>query len=100
MVLSDYDFTKELTPNYASEKDGHAGTLETSRMMAIKPNLIKTKGAASFTEMPHFEVVAHPEFYFPSGVNGDPTVASADKGQKINNYIIDQVEKLVKIIKE
>jgi creatinine amidohydrolase len=100
MVLSDYDFAKELTPKYASEKDGHAGTLETSRIMAIKPNLIKTKGSASFTEMPRFEVVAHPEIYFPSGVNGDPTIASADKGQKINDYIIDQVEKLVKTIKE
>jgi creatinine amidohydrolase len=100
MVLSDYDFAKELTPKYASEKDGHAGTLETSRMMAIEPNLIKTKGSASFTEMPRFEVVAHPEFYFPSGVHGDPTAASADKGQKINDYIIDQVEKLVKTIKE
>jgi creatinine amidohydrolase len=100
MVLSDYDFAKELTPKFASEKDGHAGTLETSRMMAIKPNLIKTKGLASFTEMPRFEVVAHPEFYFPSGVNGDPTVASAEKGRKINDYIIDQVTKLVKTIKE
>jgi creatinine amidohydrolase len=100
MVLSDYDFAKELTPKFASKKDGHAGTLETSRMMAIKPNLIKTKGSASFTEMPRFEVVAHPEFYFPSGVNGDPTIASAEKGQKINNYLIDQVAKLVKTIKE
>jgi creatinine amidohydrolase len=100
MVLSDYDFAKELTPKFASEKDGHAGTLETSRMMAIKPNLIKAKGSASFTEMPRFEVVAHPEFYFPSGVSGDPTVATANKGQKINDYIINQVVKLVKTIKE
>ena len=44
MVFSDFDFAKELTPKYASEKDGHAGTLETSRVMAIKPELIKAKG--------------------------------------------------------
>lgn len=100
MVLSDYDFAKELTPKYASEKDGHAGTLETSRVMAIKPELIKATGSPSFPQMPRFEVVAHPELYFPSGVNGDPTAASADKGQKINEYIIEQVEKLVKTIKE
>ena len=100
MVLSDFDFAKELTPKYASEKDGHAGTLETSRVMAIKPELIKALGAPSFPQMPRFEVVAHPEVYFPSGVNGDPTVASADKGQKINEYIIEEVEKLVKTIKE
>ena len=100
MVLSDFDFAQELTPKYADVNDGHAGTLETSRVMAIKPELVKAKGKASVWNMPRFEVVAHPELYFPSGVNGDPTAASAEKGQKINNYIIEQVEKLVKTIKE
>ncbi len=100
MVLSDFDFAQELTPKYASEKDGHAGTLETSRVMAIKPELIKSAGSPSFPQMPRFEVVAHPEFYFPSGVNGDPTKATTDKGQKINEYIIEHLEKLVKNIKE
>jgi creatinine amidohydrolase len=100
MVLSDYDFAKELTPKYASESDGHAGTLETSRIMAIKPELIKAKGVADVAKWPRFEVVAHPELYFPSGVNGDPTSATAEKGQKINEYIIEQVEKLVQELKQ
>ena len=100
MVLSDFDFAEELTPKYADKNDGHAGTLETSRMMAIKPELIKAKGEASVWQMPRFEVVAHPENYFPSGVNGDPTAASAEKGQKINEYIIEQIEKMVKNLKE
>ena len=96
MVLSDYDFASELNAKYASEKDGHAGTIETSRVMAIKPELIKEAGTPSFPEMPRFEVVAHPERYFPSGVIGDPTAASAVKGQKINEYVVEQVVKLVK----
>jgi len=100
MVLSDFDFAEELIPEYADENDGHAGTLETSRMMAIKPDLVNEYGKPSVWQMPRFEVVAHPELYFPSGVNGDPTAASAEKGQKINKYIIEQVEKLVKEIKE
>ena len=100
MVLSDYDFAQELTSKYTSEKDGHAGTLETVRVMAIRPELVKAKGAANFSEMPRFEVVAHPELYFPSGVQGDPTMATAEKGQEINKYIIGQVEKLVKSLKE
>jgi creatinine amidohydrolase len=100
MVLSDFDFAEELTPKYAEENDGHAGTLETSRMMAIRPELIKAKGEASVWQMPRFEVVAHPEKYFPSGVNGDPTSASAENGQKINEYIIEQMEKMVKNLKE
>jgi creatinine amidohydrolase len=100
MVLSDFDFAEELTPKYANENDGHAGALETSRMMAIKPELIKAKGEANVWQMPRFEIVAHPENYFPSGVNGDPTAASREKGQKINEYIVEQVEKIVKNLKE
>ena len=96
MVLSDFDFAEELSPKYADVNDGHAGTLETSRVMAIKPELIKAKGKASTWQMPRFEVVAHPELYFPSGVNGDPTTASKEKGQRINEYIINEIEKLVK----
>ncbi len=100
MVLSDFDFAEELTPQYADKNDGHAGTLETSRMMAIKPNLVQANGKASVWQMPRFEVVAHPEIYFQSGVNGDPTAASAEKGQKINKYIVEEVKKLVIKLKE
>ena len=95
MVLSDFDFAFELKGQGFPEKDGHAGAIETSRVMAIKPELVKAKGEASFPEMPRFEVVAHPEHYFPSGVIGDPTLASEGKGQTINKYVIEQVAKLV-----
>lgn len=96
MVLSDFDFAFELKGKLGfSEKDGHAGAIETSRVMAIRPDLIKAKGEASFPEMPRFEVVADPERYFPSGVMGDPTEASESKGQMVNKYVIEQVAKLV-----
>ena len=95
MVLSDYDFAYELKGKYFSEKDGHAGAVETSRLMAIKPALVKSKGKPSFPKMPRFEIVAHPELYFPLGVVGDPTTASARKGQVINEYVVEQVIKLV-----
>ena len=66
MVCSDYDFAYELKGKHFSDKDGHAGTIETSRIMTIRPNLVKAKGKTSFPEMPRFEIVAHPEKYFPS----------------------------------
>ena len=100
MVLSDFDFAEELATELANPKDGHAGTIETARMMAIRPDLIKAEGKADVWRMPRFEVLAHPEVFFPSGVNGDPTAASAKKGQKINDYIINEVEKLVKTLEK
>jgi creatinine amidohydrolase len=100
MVLSDYDFADELKEKLGFPKeDGHAGAIETSRVMAIKPDLVKGKGESSFPSMPRFEVVVDPERYFPSGVMGDPMLASKDKGEIMNNYIIEQVSKLVGEIK-
>jgi creatinine amidohydrolase/Fe(II)-dependent formamide hydrolase-like protein len=68
--------------------------------MAIKPELIKAKGKADVKRLPRFEVVAHPERFFPSGVNGDPTAATAEKGKKINAYIIEKVAELVEEIRK
>jgi len=96
MVLSDYDFAQELTSELADSNDGHAGTIETARVMNIRPDLIKAKGMPSnHHKMPRFEISLHPEKYFPNGVHGDPTKATEEKGQKINNYVIEQIIKLV-----
>lgn len=101
MVLSDYDFAYELKEKLGfSPNDGHAGATETSRVMAIRPDLIKDEGEASFPKMPRFEVVADPEKYFPSGVVGDPTKASKKKGQELNEYVIEQMVKLVDDLKD
>ena len=99
MVCSDYDFAYELKGKYFSEKDGHAGTIETSRIMAIRPELIKTRGAKSFPTFPRFEILADPERYFPSGVIGDSTAGSAEKGRMINRYVIKGTAKLVEELK-
>jgi creatinine amidohydrolase len=100
LVLSDFDFAEELESQYAAPGDGHAGTLETARVMDIAPDLVKSKGKAGVWRMPRFEVVAHPEEFFPEGVNGDPTAATPEKGRKINQYIIEEVEKLVNNLKQ
>lgn len=96
MVLSDYDFADDIKDQFAPENDGHAGAIETSRVMAIEPKLVRTLHKPIPSKTPRFEVVADPERYFPNGVHGDPTLATVEKGNKINQYIIEQVEKLVK----
>jgi creatinine amidohydrolase len=100
MVCSDYDFAFDLRDKEFDSRDSHAGTIETSRVMAFRSDLIKAKGTRSYPDLPRFEVVPDPERYFPSGVMGDPTVASAEKGQKINEYVIEQIVKLVKELEQ
>jgi len=99
MVCSDYDFAYELKGKHFDERDGHAGTIETSRVMAIRSDLIKGKGRKSFPKTPRFEITADPERYFPTGVIGDPTAASTQKGQMINKYVIAEVARLVEELK-
>jgi creatinine amidohydrolase len=99
MVCSDYDFAFDLRGKDFDDRDSHAGTIETSRVIAIRSDLLKGKGEPNFPNLPQFEVVPDPERYFPSGVMGDPTIASAEKGQKINEYVIGQIVKLVEELK-
>ena len=97
MVLSDYDFAEELKDKLGvPPKDGHAGAIETSRVMDINPELVRGRGKAFYPAFPRFEVVVDPERYFPEGVMGDPTAASASKGRQINKYVVEQVAKLVR----
>lgn len=99
MVLSDFDFAFELNEKCnIPPNDGHAGDVETSRVMDINADLVKAKGVACIPDMPRFEIVDDPEKYFPSGVMGDPTGATKEKGQTINQYTIEQVAKLVEEI--
>jgi creatinine amidohydrolase len=100
MVCSDYDFAFDLKDKDLDNRDSHAGTIETSRVMAIRSDLITGKGEQNFPNMPQFEITPNPEQYFPSGVMGDPTIASKVRGQKINNYIIEQIVKLVKDLQQ
>ncbi len=96
MVLSDFDFAYEFKDKLGFDKnDGHAGAIETSRVMAIRSDLLKAKGEAGSSKVPRFEVLVNPEKYFPSGVIGDPTQATPAKGKEINEYVIEQIIKLV-----
>lgn len=100
VVCSDYDFAYELRGKYFDEKDGHGGTIETSRIMAIRPDLIKEKGQKNFQKLPKFEIIVDSREFLPEGIRGDPTVASAEKGKFINDYIIGELVKLIEELKK
>jgi creatinine amidohydrolase len=72
MVLSDYDIAYELLEKDDSvpKDDGHSGMIETSRVLAIKENLVKGKGEPGMTRPPKFMVLKNPEKHIPSGVMG------------------------------
>ncbi|MBM4248319.1 MAG: creatininase family protein [Euryarchaeota archaeon] len=96
MVLSDYDLAYELRGAEFDPRDGHAGAIETSRVMAIRPGLVKKKGQNSFDRPPKYMLTPHPERYFPTGVMGEAGKASQAKGRRINEYIVKGLTELIK----
>lgn len=96
MVLSDYDLAYKIDDKSIPKNDGHAGMIETSRVMAIRPDLVKGKAKASHPDFPEFRVLRNPEKHFPSGVMGDPQKASKEFGKKANRIIVDTLAELIK----
>ena len=95
MVLSDYDIAYDLAGKEFPPEDGHAGQIETSRMLAIRPDLVGDDRPVGDARPPRYMVVSDPETYFPSGVMGDPREATAEKGRRIDDYISTKLAGLV-----
>jgi creatinine amidohydrolase len=95
-VLTEYDLAyiegKEIIETIG---DSHAGEIETSRIMFLYPNLVKGSGEREFPNFPPNILVRKKRKYWKNGVWGDPTKATPEKGQRINELV---VRKLVEFI--
>ncbi len=96
VVLSDYEFVYELRGELAPATDGHAGLLETSRVLALAPQtvgpvrpVVATRGSG-FVPGP-----VGPEAW-PESVIGDTRPASAQIGLKIQEHVLRRLEATVR----
>ena len=96
MVLSDYDIAYGISDLDIPPGDGHAGFIETSRILSIDEDLVRGKGTVEFPQFPPFRVLRHPERYFTSGIMGDPSKASAEVGTRFNEIIAKRLSELIK----
>lgn len=92
LALSDYEIIYEA--GLAEKGEGHSGWIETSRVMAICPDLIKGKGRKGINKIPRYVVLRHPEKYW-TGVSGDPTKATEEEGRKMNELVVGEIVKMV-----
>ena len=70
--------------------DSHAGEIETSRLMHTHAVLVREAKipAAEFPDFPDQGILVRDKRrYWPGGVWGDPTKASADKGQQLTEQL-------------
>jgi len=87
MVLSDYDIAYDLAGKEFPKDDGHAGQIETSRMLGIRPDLVGRTRPVGKTRPPKYMILNDPEKHIPTGIMGDSRGSSAEKGARIDKYI-------------
>lgn len=80
--------------------DCHAGEIETSRIMHSHPQLVKGTAPAEYPSFPPGILVRNKRRYWPGGVWGDPSKASAEKGARIEEAVVEGLLDLIRNIEE
>jgi len=80
--------------------DSHAGEIETSRMLHMHPHLVKGRGEREYPTFPVGILVRDKRRFWPGGVWGDPTRATAEKGARLEEAVVDALAKLVDRLEE
>ena len=96
--LNFHDTYEEVIPEIIETKgDSHSGEIETSRFLALKPELVH-KDKLVGEKAPEFkteEQLKDPQKYWETGVNGDATKASLAKGEKLIERGVEMVCELL-----
>jgi creatinine amidohydrolase len=77
--------------------DAHAGEIETSRILNSHPQLVKGSAEREFPCFPQGILVRDKRKYWPGGVWGDPSKASAEKGAQIEDLVVEKLDGFIDI---
>ncbi|GFO55130.1 creatinine amidohydrolase [Geomonas sp. Red276] len=98
-VVTEYDLAKETAAQLLETPgDAHAGEIETSRIMHSHPQLVKGSSPKEWPTFPPGILVRDKRSFWPGGVWGDPSKASAEKGRILESLVADKVVELVKAL--
>jgi creatinine amidohydrolase len=75
--------------------DSHAGEIETSRILHSHPHLVRGETAREYPSFPVGILVRNKRKFWKNGVWGDPTLASADKGARLEEAVVAALDRLV-----
>ncbi|RLG38751.1 MAG: creatininase family protein [Candidatus Alkanophagales archaeon] len=78
------------------DQDMHAGEVETSIMLYFGQPVRTERAVCEHPEMPEGVVVKNPREFLNSGVMGDATKATREKGEKIVTLIVKEAAKIIK----
>lgn len=92
-VLSEWDLVYPVEEPIAGVEvppwDGHAGAMETARMMDLRPELVGDPPEAHRADEHPFVLPQAPDAAMPEGYGGDPELASAELGEALHRICVD-----------
>lgn len=80
--------------------DSHAGEIETSRILATRPQMVKGTAPAEKPAFPAFILVRDKRRCWPGGVDGDPSKADAAKGRQLETLVVAALGRLVDALEQ
>jgi len=96
-VVTEYELAyKEGRSIIETDGDGHAGEIETSRILHSHPSLVKGKGEKEFPNFPFGILVREKRKFWPNGICGDPSKASAEKGRLLEDMVVKKIVEIVR----
>ncbi len=95
VVLSDYDFVYELRGRDSPASDGHAGLLETSRVLALAPETVGTERPAVSNRRSPFLPGPGSAEEWPESVMGDTRPASPELGRRVQTHVLERLVETV-----
>ncbi|HSB72887.1 MAG TPA: creatininase family protein [Candidatus Methylomirabilis sp.] len=101
LTIGPYDFLDPIRREAGLEgTDGHAGSIETSQMMAVREEAVRTDRIPKVTRprLSRFRVTADPEREFPTGVRGDTSKVSRDLGERAVRHCVSEIVRLLQNI--
>lgn len=100
-VISEYDMIREGSDKFVETKDdGHAGEIETSRILFLEPGLVKGRGKEEYPKLPKPFLARNKVKYWKGGVWGNPSKATVEKGEKLFHYSVKRILEIVKRIEK
>jgi creatinine amidohydrolase len=98
LVIGPYAFLDPIRREAGLEAtDGHAGSIETSEMLVVAEHLVRMDRIPRVTRprLSRFQVMAHPETEYPTGVRGDTSKVSRALGERALSHTVAEIVRLL-----
>ncbi len=96
MLLSDYYIAYQFRGKLVPEDDSHAGVIETSRVMAIRPELVREEYRYEKSSPGKYMVVKDYSKFVKYATFSNPDGANEELGEELNEKILEELTKIIK----